>query len=148
VTAATDSFKIVRLEDLPLVHLEPIRLAAHAEGFNHVRRLLEDHLSGTNRFDQPGEFLLAARVGNGAIIGVGGLNRVSDATGRVRRMYVLPDWRDQGVGGALLTAILEQSRFPRLELRAMNADAARFYERHGFNRVDSPDHTHVLERGV
>jgi GNAT superfamily N-acetyltransferase len=141
----TEPVRIVRLETLPVVQLEPIRLAAHREGFNHIARLLEDWKSGANRFDQAGEFLLSVQVG-AAIIGVGGVNRVSDTVGRVRRMYVLPDWRGSGVGSRVLNAILERSAFSRLELRAVTPEAARFYERHGFKPEDASDHTHALEQ--
>ncbi len=138
--------RVERLATLPVVQLEPLRLAAYAEGVGIVRALLEGYASGANRFDQPGEFLLAAYAENGAIIGVGGLNRVNRSTARVRRFYVLPDERGRGVGAALLQELLRFNGFPRLELRAVTPGAARFYERHGFRRADkNPDVTHDLE---
>jgi N-acetylglutamate synthase-like GNAT family acetyltransferase len=134
--------RIERLDSLPVVQLEPLRLAAHSEGIRIIRALLEQYASGENCFAQPGEFLLGAKSGNGAIIGVCGLNGVSDTTARVRRCYVLPDERGHGVGSALLLEVFGRSTFPRLELRAMTPSAARFYERHGFRAVTASDHTH------
>jgi GNAT superfamily N-acetyltransferase len=133
------------LETLPIVELEPLRLAVHAEGIGIVRALLEQYASGERRFDQPGEFLLAARAENGAIIGVGGLSRVDDTTARVRRFYVLPDERRRGVATVLLREVLRRNSFSRLELYAATPDATRLYERHGFRPVTAENHTHELE---
>jgi GNAT superfamily N-acetyltransferase len=139
--------RLERVETLPVVQLEPLRLAAHAEGIGIVNALIEQYASGQRRFDQTGEFLLTARADNGAIIGVSGLTRIDDTTARVRRFYVLPDERNHGVGAALLREVLRRNTFPRLELRAATPEAARFYERHGFRRVDAEGHTHELEVG-
>jgi N-acetylglutamate synthase-like GNAT family acetyltransferase len=118
------------------------RRAAHGEGIGIIRALLKQYASGENRFAGPGEFLLAAKADSGAIIGVCGLNRVSDTTARVRRLYVLPDERGQGVGSALLCEVFKRNSFSRLELRAMTEGAARFYERHGFRAMDGDGYTH------
>lgn len=50
-----------------------LRSQSMAEGFNMLRRLEDNWLSGLNRFDRPGEKLIGASV-DGVIVGVGGLN--------------------------------------------------------------------------
>lgn len=46
---------------------------AAAEGFRFVDKLIEDGLSATNRFDQPGELYLGG-FREGRLVGVCGLN--------------------------------------------------------------------------
>jgi predicted GNAT family N-acyltransferase len=54
--------------------------------------------------------------------------------GHVGRMAVLPAWRGQGVGSALLQALLEHARSQGHAQVLLNAQvhAAGFYARHGF----------------
>jgi GNAT superfamily N-acetyltransferase len=54
------------------------------------------------------EVLVAERAG--AIVGTGTLVEVDAATGRVRRMAVRPDQRRQGLGRALVAALIDRSR--------------------------------------
>ena len=55
--------------------------------------------------------------------------------GRIGRMAVLRQWRRQGVGAALLEALLEQARKRSLLLITLHAQisAAAFYRRFGFS---------------
>jgi predicted GNAT family N-acyltransferase len=50
-------------------------------------------------------------------------------------MAVLRDWRGKGVGGALLTALMDVARIRGLSRVELNAQihALAFYERHGFH---------------
>ena len=106
-------------------------------GLRLLRRLAEEWASGANRFDRPGEALLAARIG-GALVGIGGLNvdpyASGPGVGRVRHVYVLSSRRRLGIGQALVEAIVDaaRGRFARLHLRTANPEAARLYERLGF----------------
>lgn len=122
---------------------------AAAEGFQFLGRLQAEWESGTNRFDQPGE-MLCGYWEDGVLVAVGGLNRdpfAADPTaGRIRRIYVRPAWRNRGVGAALVKHLVENARksFRLLYLRAESADAARLYERLGFQPCAAPFATHVL----
>ena len=93
---------------------------------------------------QPGAFLLVARRG-GQAIGyavvhmMGGLQgwRSGDRIAHLETLSVVPEHRGEGVGTALLQAVREHLvggdvRELTLGVIAGNADALRFYERHGF----------------
>jgi ribosomal-protein-alanine N-acetyltransferase len=75
----------------------------------------------------------------GGIVGYAGLCAVGDA-GDVQTIAVRADRREQGLGAALLTALLTEAAARGcatvfLEVRADNAPAQRLYERFGFERI-------------
>lgn len=79
-------------------------------------------------------------------------NRLPIGTGRltperkIGRMAVLADWRRQGVGEAMLAALIEQARelgWPAVSLNAQ-VSAEDFYARHGF----IPDGERFHEAGI
>ena len=55
--------------------------------------------------------------------------------GHIGRMAVLPQWRHQGVGSAMLNALLELARQKHLTRVFLHAQttAIEFYQRHGFS---------------
>ena len=114
-----------------------------------MARLREGWLDGSKRFDRPGEVLLGAWVGS-RLIAVGGVTldpyHPSPDLGRIRHFYVFGSERRQGVGPALIAALVERSsrHFRRLRLRTHNPAAALMYERAGFVRSDAPGETHRL----
>jgi GNAT superfamily N-acetyltransferase len=137
------------------IQLEPNELdglvrCSLEEGFNFVQRLRDDYQSGVNRFDQLGEALLLARDTQRVLAGIG-LN--FDPNGqpgvmRLRRFYVLPEHRGQGLGEKMLLEVIELARAARaqvLELHTDNPHAARFYERNGFHALTLSDPSHRLE---
>ena len=58
-------------------------------------------------------------------------------SGQIGRMAVLPSWRSKGVGGALLSAILEVIRSGDYPAPFLNAQlqAVGFYQRFGFREI-------------
>jgi N-acetylglutamate synthase-like GNAT family acetyltransferase len=126
---------------------------AEAEGHGMVERLVREWASGENRFDGPGERAYVARVA-GRVCGVCGLNidpfAGDERVGRVRRLYVSAGLRRQGVGSALLGALMRDARgdFGELRLRTHDAGAAAFYEARGFVAVAGVERcTHRLVVG-
>lgn len=80
--------------------------------------------------DDPRSSHVLARARDGAAIGAGRLA----PHGQIGRIAVLPDWRGNGVGAALLRTLLEQARargLPHVHLHAQS-DAADFYRAFGF----------------
>ncbi|HEY9909831.1 MAG TPA: GNAT family N-acetyltransferase [Thermosynechococcaceae cyanobacterium] len=128
--------------DLTRSDLSHLLKASQEEGFRSIRRLIDDWESGLNRFDHPGEILLSAYDGR-ALIGVCGLNcdpyEPSGRVSRVRRSYVLSQYRRQGVGSALLNRIVAEARlgFDRLHVRTDHVIGDRFFCALGF--IPSPD---------
>jgi predicted GNAT family N-acyltransferase len=80
--------------------------------------------------DDPRSVHVMARALDGTVIAAGRLT----PSGQIGRMAVLKDWRDRGVGSALLQLLLEQARtrgMPEVRLHAQAA-ATDFYAKHGF----------------
>ena len=114
------------------------------EGFSFVNRLIEEFENGTNRFDRPGEFFLLAFDG-AKLIACGGLNqqRSEDENesriGRVRRFYVLPKYRQHGVGKLLLQYLEKKAveRFSALCLQTDTKSASSFYQKMNYVYVQN-----------
>src|SRR5215471_18628316 len=99
---------IVRISSLDLAQIKPLVAASQHEGFRFMERLYNDWVSRANRFDQPGEALYGV-FGDSGLVGVGGVNRQDESTGRLRRFYILPSHRRRGWGRALLNRILNDA---------------------------------------
>ena len=147
----TGRARIERLHDLPAAGFIVLLAESEKAGLRMLRRLADEWASGANRFDGPGEALFGARIGR-ELAAVGGLNvdpyAAGPRVGRVRHVYVLEPWRRAGIGGQLVTEIIEaaRGRFDRLQLRTQNPAAARLYERLGFRpRADVAHCTHLLD---
>ena len=126
---------------------------AASEGVGHMARLAEGWASGDQRFDEDGEVLLGALLA-GTLVGVGGLSVESAApepARRVRRFYVRPAFRRQGVARALASALIQEA-LDQIDLLTCNAAAspaaAPFWEAQGFSRDNSGPWTHVLRRSA
>lgn len=124
---------------------------AASEGVGNMARLADGWAGGDQRFDGDGEVLLGALLA-GALVGVGALSVEPAATEparRVRRLYVRPDVRRQGVGRALTSALVQEA-LDQADLLTVNAAAspaaAPFWEAQGFSRDASGPWTHVLRR--
>src|SRR5580704_2328941 len=108
--------------------IEPLLVEAEQQGFEFMRRLVEEWALGANRFDRQGERFLGA-FGDGQLLGVGGLNRDpyanTDGVGRLRHLYVLASARRLGVGSLLVSHILQdaQPSFRVVRLRTTRAEA-------------------------
>ena len=138
------------LTELPQDQIGPLLAASEAEGFQFVRRVVNEWESGTNRFTGRGEALLGYFVG-GRLVAICGLTRdpyQSEATvGRLRNLYVLPEHRGRSIGAALTRRVIElaESAYQVLRLRAATPRAASLYERLGFTATTELDNcTHVI----
>lgn len=140
---------INRITNLDVIALQELRAASRQEGYRFIERLCEEWVSSTNRFNGPGEALFIA-VARGKAIGICGLNRDPYANtariGRVRRLYVLPEFRSNGIGRALLEAVVAHASGSFSVLRLRTETAGDFFSAQGFRpEVSDPDTTHVLD---
>ena len=106
-----------------------------------------DWVSHTNRFDQEGEALLAARV-NRVLAGIGGITIEPVVPGavRMRRFYTRLVFRRNRVGHQLATALLNRVGVGRpITVNAAPASFS-FWESVGFMRDPRNGHTHILVR--
>jgi GNAT superfamily N-acetyltransferase len=138
--------------ELPIPGMDLLSAEARREGYNFIDKLLGEWATAKNRFDAPGE-ILYGHLDQGVLVAVGGLNHDPFAgdpeTGRIRRVYVRPAWRNKGIGRALVTTLIDHARmtFHRVRLRTLNGEAAHLYERIGFSTVESPNATHIMILG-
>jgi GNAT superfamily N-acetyltransferase len=129
--------KIQKIESLNTELLQPLVIESESGGFNFIRKLNDEYISGKNRFDKPGELLLIVEEDR-KIIGVCGLNQDpymnKAGFGRVRHLYVTKGHRNRGMGKALVQKIIEEAKdhFYILTLRTDNPTADTFYRSIGF----------------
>ena len=141
----------MEIDVVRLVHLDDVAslaYAARSEGFNFLDRLITEWKDGTNRFDDEGEALFGAYL-NGELVGTAGVTRQNPALGRIRRVYVNPALRRQGIARRLVIEVLRfaKDEYKELVLFTDTERAAAFYESLRFlpESPEGPDHaTHRL----
>ena len=134
------TMKISILREVPIDRLTPLIEASIAEGYQYLTRLRTEWLSGQVRFDGSEEAFFVAET-DGAILGVCGLTQDPEAqdpqVGRVRKMYVHPTHRRQGLGTQLLhkLCVVAQEHFREVRVRTRGPSGYAFYESLGFRRA-------------
>jgi ribosomal protein S18 acetylase RimI-like enzyme len=137
-------FEVVASHDLDAVRdliLAHVAARATTPGIEYMRA---DALSLPGRFSAPRGGLWLARGGGtaaGAAAGCVALRPLDDSAGEVKRMYVNPEWRGQGVGRALLVALIAGARergYRVLRLGTLHdmAPAQALYESLGFVPIE------------
>jgi GNAT superfamily N-acetyltransferase len=135
------------LDDLP-IEFHRLLDASLEEGVWNMQLRLQHWKSGAERFDQQGEALFAALQG-GTLIGMAGTTREKDDLGpamRMRRLYVLPEWRRRGVARTLARQCMDTGlqTAPTLTCNAQaSAAAGPFWISMGFVPTDLPHVTHI-----
>lgn len=144
------SSKIHYIKDLLNEDIEELRNESKKEGYNLIEKLINDFISGKNKFNKPGEALIVYEVG-GKIIGVCGLNidPADPERGRMRRLYVLPQYRKKGIGRELVQELIDHStkNFKSVSVNIGNFDISKFYEGLGFKKYDKEEGiTHLFTK--
>jgi len=144
---------LINILDDPLsAEFASLAEAAEGEGYAHIRRLVDEWASGTNRFDKAGEKLLCVHDDT-SLIAVGGINHEFSRSDwlRMRRFYVLPEHRGNGVARLLATMLIEHARehtttiTVHAGLHAGDERAGRFWQAMGFRPFARESYTHILE---
>ena len=143
--------QIEHLHDALPAGIDALATASRAEGIRNISLLVEQWQSGAQRFDQHNAALFAA-FRDGELAGIGGITRedgIDEPAMRVRRFYVLPQFRRSGIATALAKACMAHGLriCPILTCNAQASDAAGvFWEAMGFEAVELPTITHVFRR--
>ncbi len=136
-------FTLLRIHELP-ADFGPLRDLSVREGFGMLPRLELQWAEG-KQFQRPGEILLGAMAG-GQLVAIGGLTQTREPhILRVRRVYVHPRYRRQGLGRILMQALIRHAEslpVHELELLTDTEAGARFYESLGFVPVVEEGTTH------
>lgn len=139
---------IIQLKSIP-TDVGQLVSVSEKEGYGFVRRLVDEWLSGTNRFNQAGEVLFGATISE-SLVGVCGVNCdpyiCGESVGRLRHLYVDPDYRCSGVGRMLVSQCVENAskKFHKIRLRTPDTKPNEFYNHLGFNEIDNPSATHEI----
>ncbi len=137
---------ITKLENLPKDFKELVK-ASEAEGFNFIRKMDASWVKNENRFTKNGEFFLGIFEKEN-LVGCGGLNIdpyiEDEKIGRVRHLYIHPNFRRRGLAKDLMLQIEKSAkkRFQILRLRTFNPEASKFYLKLGYEKTAEKYATH------
>ncbi|WP_242235033.1 GNAT family N-acetyltransferase [Bacillus cereus group sp. BfR-BA-01316] len=107
------------------------------EGFNFLLKLINEYESEKNTFSKTGECLYGI-FQEDKLIGIGGLNQnpytKDNKIGRLRRFYILKDYRRIGLGKLLLKQLLRHAEkyFHVVVLHTDTKQGDEFYCANGF----------------
>ncbi|WP_062105593.1 GNAT family N-acetyltransferase [Bacillus niameyensis] len=143
---------IERVPSLEQYELDFLIEDSLSEGYKFIKRLVDEYRAGSNKFDKNGESLYVAKI-DSEIIGIVGLNIdpyvSSPEVGRVRHLYVLRQYRGNGVGKKLLNTVMDEARQHFRTLRLSTTDnpvAENLYIECGFSKVEGIHKaSHILE---
>lgn len=133
-------FLIQKLDELPEQIVE-LSLISQSEGFKFINRLISEYQYGQNCFDEVGEALYGMQYAN-QLIAIGGVNAtLNKHVGRLRRFYVHPEYRRQGIGELLLRSVEEHAKqyFDEIVLYTDTHRAAAFYKKMGYSETNMPN---------
>ena len=145
------SITLRRAEDELPVGFQALMQRSQDEGIKNMSMLRENWVSGAERFDKNGAALFGAFIEN-ELVGLGGTTKELEYTGsamRMRRLFVLPQWRRKGVAGLIALQCMDwglQSAKTLTRNAQASAAAAPFWERMGFEPVSLPRITHIYSQ--
>jgi DNA-binding MarR family transcriptional regulator/predicted N-acetyltransferase YhbS len=95
---------------------------------------------GADALRAPGGAFVVA-TSDGAPVACGGVRRLDDSTGEIKRMWVAPDWRGAGLGARLLRRLEEEAQrlgYGRAVLDTNRAltEAIAMYGRAGYREIE------------
>ncbi|MDM5239545.1 GNAT family N-acetyltransferase [Bacillus cereus] len=128
---------IQQIENLMIYEFSHFVQDSKEEGFNFLTRLVNEYETEINTFNKTGECLYGIFQGEN-LIGIGGLNEdpytENNKIGRLRRFYILKDYRRIGLGNLLLNRLLSHAEkyFEVVVLHTDTKQGDAFYTANGF----------------
>lgn len=137
-----ESMRVENIVRLPS-DITTLVLEGEQEGYRFLHRLVKEFADGSNRFNGRGECLLAVKEG-GNLVAIGGLNIYDANTARLRRVFVRKQYRNRGIGKALVAALERNAVkcFKEVVLYTDSILAAQFYQSCGYNAANQPNVSH------
>ena len=111
---------------------------------------VEESRATVLKFAQPGALFLVAED-EGRLVGMGALRTLEPGVVEVKRMFLRPDYRAQGLGSALMDGLLAEARDTlsaetiRLDSCRFMIEAQRLYRSRGFAERDPYPGTEIPE---
>ena len=114
---------------------------AQEDGLDISHQGIEDELAGLPGKFAPPEGRLIMAVTSEQPMGCAALRRIDEQACELKRMFVLPQFRGQGVGKALASKLIQDARTigyecMRLDTGNFWAAAIQLYESLGFQRIE------------
>lgn len=137
----------------PSDNLEMLVNASLDEEYNFLKKLQVGINNRTNPFEGDNELLLCVKNSDGEVIAVGGIQvdpyEQDSRIGRLRHLYVHPDYRRHKFGKNILESLLvfAKNHFdevrPKTPYEGYDNIASKFYEANGFKRCYLEKYSHV-----
>ncbi len=143
---------IVEIEKLNIKEIQYILSSAIDEGYNHIKRLIDDYQSNRNCFNALGEKLIGYKIDD-LFVAICGLNveQGNNSFARIRRLYVLPTYRNQGIGSKLVEHLINHAvdYFTGVTVNLGNLPVENFYYRLGFKKTKADyNYSHFYKFGI
>ncbi|KXI67300.1 GNAT family N-acetyltransferase [Bacillus cereus group sp. BfR-BA-00331] len=128
---------IKQIENLMKYEFKYLVQESKEEGFNFLKKLINEYENKLNTFNKTGECLYGIFQGE-KLIGIGGLNKdpytENNKIGRLRRFYISKDYRRIGLGKSLLNKLLShaEKNFKVVVLHTDTKQGDAFYSANGF----------------
>lgn len=128
---------IQQIENLMKYEFKYLVQESKEEGFNFLKKLINEYENELNTFNKSGECLYGIFQGE-KLIGIGGLNvdpyTENNKIGRLRRFYIAKDYRRIGLGKLLLNKLLSHAEkyFKVVVLHTDTKQGDVFYTANGF----------------
>jgi GNAT superfamily N-acetyltransferase len=125
------------LRQLWTAYLEEAAIPLRETGFEEdVPAVVAELLAHADQFSPPGGRLLLA-VDGGDVLGCGALRVIAPGVAEIKRMYLRPEARGQGLGRMMIECLLAEARTlgcheARLDTGWFMTDAHRLYRAAGF----------------
>lgn len=145
-------YEVKQIKNLLDFDLNRLLEQSKEEGFRFIERLVNDYKTGSNTFNHFGEGLFGVFNEEGVLVAIGGLNKDPFSKerniGRLRRFYVIKEYRRKGIGSLLLSKIIDEAKryYKILVLHTDTEQADKFYASLGFIKTDLyPNSSHFME---